>query len=945
MLLKYGSDGVNPYTAAQANPVWAPLKSGLHVWFEYSNEVWNDGFVQAHINRGLAYNEVSGTAGGTTLNYDGTTDLVTLGDRRVAKRLKEFSEIFAGVYGAGAINTTVRPILAYQLAAYRFNTQLSFIEAVYGKPKNYFYAVAVAPYFNLNGADSNPNLSSQDVLNALSSSIDGYQNSNTLDSIVTLATYYGLKMTAYEGGPDTFGPNNIAAKKAATLDPQMTNLAERYLNVWYQKGGDQFNWFTLGAGSFDTQYGTYSITDNLANLNEPKELGYLNIRNGAKPRPTAGVSVPGEIDARYSVFGPGQFSGSYDVRFISAGSTFDYLFNASTAGNYKIVVNAGNNGVGAAPIQIYVNDTLAGTDTVPAAPYGVYNDTPGLTAAFNAGLNTVRIVVPQGRPGPDTYTLNTIKVENADGSGIANTLPYSPDFYSFQPQIGANMNYFVQFNVGDKETAASGIAVTATSDNPALVPNVNIQVQTGAFRNQYGNTFNRQLIITPLADQTGSANITVTLTDGGGLSRLLTFNLKVVGGFTGNPTNLTATAGNNSVVLNYSQATTGAGATSFTILRGATSGGPYTQIATGVTGFTYTDNTAVNGTTYYYVVVGTSGIGGDSGYSNEASATPFVAPGAPVLTAVGGYSYINLTWTAVSGATSYNVKRSSTSGGPYTVIGNVAGTSFLDQYLGQGAKFYYVVSAVNAFGEGPNSNEANATTGATVPGEIEARILSAPGFGYGSSAYQRFIGAGSTFTYNVNAATAASYDIVVSAGDGNTSAYPLLISVNGGANQTVTVQPTSQNFFLDTAPIIANLTAGANTITLTVPDNRPYDLNTIKVTPHGQVITNTLPFTSFYAFYPEIGANTAYTNLFEAHDNNTPADQISVTASSSDNPALFPAGERAGSERRLRNLRVQHFPRQLVATPAPNQSGSAIITLVVTDGTADCRERCSLNSR
>ncbi len=40
-LFAYGSDGVNPYTSPQANPVWAPLNSNLKVYIEFSNEVWN----------------------------------------------------------------------------------------------------------------------------------------------------------------------------------------------------------------------------------------------------------------------------------------------------------------------------------------------------------------------------------------------------------------------------------------------------------------------------------------------------------------------------------------------------------------------------------------------------------------------------------------------------------------------------------------------------------------------------------------------------------------------------------------------------------------------------------------------------------------------------------------------------------------------------------------
>jgi hypothetical protein len=84
------------------------------------------------------------------------------------------------------------------------------------------------------------------------------------------------------------------------------------------------------------------------------------------------------------------------------------------------------------------------------------------------------------------------------------------------------------------------------------------------------------------------------------------------------PTGLTATAGFNQVVLGW---TAGAGATSFNIYQAAASGGPYTKIASGVTGGAYTDTTAVYPNTYFYVVEGVNATG-LSPYSNEASASP-----------------------------------------------------------------------------------------------------------------------------------------------------------------------------------------------------------------------------------------------------------------------------------------------------------------------------------
>lgn len=91
-------------------------------------------------------------------------------------------------------------------------------------------------------------------------------------------------------------------------------------------------------------------------------------------------------------------------------------------------------------------------------------------------------------------------------------------------------------------------------------------------------------------------------------------------------------------------------------------------------------------------------------------------PSAPTgLTAAGGIGKVNLSWVASPTATSYNVKRATTSGGPYsTIANNVAGTSYTDSGVSGGVTYYYVVSGVNPQGESPNSNQASATP--TAPG-------------------------------------------------------------------------------------------------------------------------------------------------------------------------------------------------------------------------------------
>ncbi len=176
------------------------------------------------------------------------------------------------------------------------------------------------------------------------------------------------------------------------------------------------------------------------------------------------------------------------------------------------------------------------------------------------------------------------------------------------------------------------------------------------------------------------------------------------------PTGLTATAGNAHVALSW---TASSGATSYTVKRTTTSGGPYTNVATGVTTTGYTNTGLTNGTAYYYVV-SASNSAGESSNSAQASATPTAGtqvPAAPTgLTATAGNAQVALSWTASSGATSYTVKRATTSGGPYTnVATGITATSYANTGLTNGTTYYYVVSASNGAGESSNSAQASAT--------------------------------------------------------------------------------------------------------------------------------------------------------------------------------------------------------------------------------------------
>jgi fibronectin type 3 domain-containing protein len=276
------------------------------------------------------------------------------------------------------------------------------------------------------------------------------------------------------------------------------------------------------------------------------------------------------------------------------------------------------------------------------------------------------------------------------------------------------------------------------------------------------------------------------------------------------PTGLTATAANAQVSLTW---------TSYNVKRGTTTGGPYTTISS-PTAASFIDVSLTNGTTYFYVVSAVNSAG-ESANSSEASAKPTAqsqAPAAPTaLMASAASAQVSLSWSASATATSYNVKRAPTTGGPYTKISSPSTTSFTDTGLTNGTTYFYVVSAVNATGESANSSQAGATpvapsqppavpTGLTATGG-NAQVLITWSVSAGATSYhaKRSTTSGGPYT-QVAAPSAANftdtgltngttYFYVVSAlnsiGESANSAQASATPANTPVNVTVTINPAN----------------------------------------------------------------------------------------------------------------------------------------------------------
>lgn len=105
-------------------------------------------------------------------------------------------------------------------------------------------------------------------------------------------------------------------------------------------------------------------------------------------------------------------------------------------------------------------------------------------------------------------------------------------------------------------------------------------------------------------------------------------------------------------------------------------------------------------------------VGPSTAFAQKGGSKPPTPTG---LTAVAGVGQVVLSWNASFGATSYKVKRSTVSGKNYVVIATPTTTGYLDTNVTGGTKYYYVVSAVNAYGESANSTQVSATPQAAPP--------------------------------------------------------------------------------------------------------------------------------------------------------------------------------------------------------------------------------------
>ena len=237
------------------------------------------------------------------------------------------------------------------------------------------------------------------------------------------------------------------------------------------------------------------------------------------------------------------------------------------------------------------------------------------------------------------------------------------------------------------------------------------------------------------------------------------------------------------------------GANRYYVYRSTTKDGTYSFLGS-TANLNYTDSKANVGTTYYYKVKALAADGTDSSLSAAVAITcrcarPVVTP--DYLTSTGKpYIY----WGAVDGAGKYEVYRSGSKDGTYTLLGTTTATNYTDNKANAGYIYYYKVKAVNANSIKSNYSATVAATCHCARPVVKPDYLISTGKPYikwtavaGASKYYVYRSGSSNGTYKYVGTTTATNYTDNKANAGYTYYYKVkaVSKVSSGANSYYSV--------------------------------------------------------------------------------------------------------------------------------------------------------------
>lgn len=223
------------YVAQFASYVRDHLAQGRKAYVEYSNEVWNGSFEQAH------YAEEQGVARGLGAGYEAQLRFYAL---RATQVLKIWEQVFGGT------DRIVRVIASHSANDWASRTILDFQDTA-----QHADVLAIAPYFG-HGYGTSAQQGSTEAMSA-DQLIDRLLNQDVpglageISAQAEVATQRGIRLVAYEGGQHLAGVGAPVESQrlndlfdAVNRHPRMKEVYTRYFQVWRENGGTLFVHYT-----------------------------------------------------------------------------------------------------------------------------------------------------------------------------------------------------------------------------------------------------------------------------------------------------------------------------------------------------------------------------------------------------------------------------------------------------------------------------------------------------------------------------------------------------------------------------------------------------------------------------------------------------------------------------------------------------------------------------
>lgn len=399
-----------------------------------------------------------------------------------------------------------------------------------------------------------------------------------------------------------------------------------------------------------------------------------NPLNGNNCYAIKAVNDAGESD--YSDYAYCDFSGG-------SGSTDAQVRFENVNGGYPFGLSV-NYGSGSATYEQWGSDPwLSDYFTIPAGDHAIYSYSPG---PWGDSWEYERNYNFEANKKYKVRYSSSLEVINEGGGGGGGDKPDTPTGLSAS-QSGSSI--VISWN---NSTGATRYKVYKSSSASGTYTEIGSPSSTSYTDNNpiTGYNYYKVSAINNTGESPQSDYVSCNFSSGGGDAP-------------NTPTGLSATQSGSSIVISWNSST---GATSYKVYRSSSASGTYSQIGS-PSGTSYTDNSPISGYNYYKVsAVNSYGESNQSSYvsCNFSGGGGGEKPDTPTGLSASQSGYgVAISWNSSTSATSYKVYRSSSASGTYTVIGSPSGTSYADSNPIIGDN-YYKVSAVNSYGESPQSS-------------------------------------------------------------------------------------------------------------------------------------------------------------------------------------------------------------------------------------------------